>query len=79
MAAGAAGAARVLIAQWMVRCSCSAATASTSRAASIGFARWIWKPAVRAASFTYGVRKALSARTAKNAKKAQKTAKKLSR
>lgn len=33
-------------------------------------------PAVRAASFTYGVRKALAARTAKAAKKAQKNAKK---
>jgi uncharacterized protein YoxC len=31
-------------------------------------------PAVRAASFTYGVRKALAARTAKAAKKAQKNA-----
>lgn len=36
-------------------------------------------PAVRAASFTYGVRKALSARSAKAAKKAQKNAKRLSR
>ena len=54
----------------------SAITGNVSGLVSIIVAT-IGGPAVRAASFTYGVRKALSARSAKTAKKAAKTAKKL--
>ncbi|WP_111765201.1 DUF948 domain-containing protein [Nakamurella deserti] len=56
----------------------SAITGNVSGLVSI-VAATLGGPAVRAASFTYGVRKALSARSAKAVKKAQKNAKRLSR
>ncbi len=56
----------------------SAITGNVSGLVSIVVAT-LGGPAVRAASFTYGVRRALAARTAKAAKKAQKNAKKVGR